>query len=140
MWTSVNTCALLVGLAAFAGWTLSRFSVPPCKGWFHRLGGVSILALLPSIASSEVVIGPGPDRVFGTSDDDSFQLQFIRPATPSVTISAHTRVAQRRSLAGPWINVPVGDSIPVRALPRKGDRIWQHQENLYRKLLRPFAT
>ncbi len=88
MWTSLNTCALLVGLAAFAGWTLSRFSVPPCKGWFHRLGGAGILALLPSIASSEVVIGPGPDGVFGTSDDDTFQLQFIRPATPSVTISA----------------------------------------------------
>ena len=140
MWASVNTCALLVGSATFAGWTLSRFFVRPRKGWFHRFGGVGILALFFSIVSPEAVIGPGPDRVFGTSDDDSFQLQFIRPSTPSVTISAHTRVAQRRSLAGPWINAPVGDSIPVRALPRKGDRIWQHQENLCRKLLRPFAT
>ncbi len=208
MWTSVNTCALLVGLAAFAGWTLSRFSVPPCKGWFHRLGGVSILALSPSIASSEVVIGPGPDGVYGTSDDDTFQLQFIRPATPSVTISAHTKVPQRRSLTDLWVNafVATGDPIPAprtgrsfvadRPLERqthfqaqisihspqllldvlaisflylvvrcpssvcsggishcksgfhhsgaitsvKRKSIWQQQESLYRKLLRPFAT
>ena len=116
MWTSVNTCALLVGLAAFAGWTLSRFSVPPCKGWFHRLGGVGILALLPSIASSEVVIGPGPDGVFGTSDDDTFQLQFIRPATPSVTMSAHTKVAQRGSLADLSINAFAAAGDAIRAL------------------------
>ncbi len=114
MWTSVNTCALLVGLAAFAGWTLSRFSVPPCKGWFHRLGGVGILALLPSIASSEVVIGPGPDGVFGTSDDDTFQLQFIRPATPSVTISAH------ESCAAPIANRLVGQCIRSHRRPHPG--------------------
>jgi hypothetical protein len=61
--------ALLVGLAAFAGWTLSRFSVPPRKGWFHRLGRVGILALSFSIVSPEVVIvGPGPEGVIGTSD------------------------------------------------------------------------
>ena len=104
MWASANTCAFLEGLAAFAGWTLSRFSVPPRKGWFHRLGGVGILALFFSIVSPEVVIiGPGPDGVLGTSDDDTFQLQLIRPASPSVTISAHTRVAQRRSLTDLWI-------------------------------------
>ena len=105
MWASVNTCALLVGLAAFAGWTLYRFSVPPGRGWVHRRGGVGILALFFSIVSPEVVIiGPGPDGVFGTSDDDIFQLQLIRPATPSVTISTGTRVARRRSLTGLWIN------------------------------------
>lgn len=106
MWASVNTCALLVGSAAFAGWALSRFFVPPRKGWFHRLCGIGILALFLSIVSPEVVIGPGPDGVFGTSDDDTFQLQLIRPATPSVTISAHTRVA-RRSLTDLWINALV---------------------------------
>ena len=81
--------ALLVGLAAFAGWTLARFSVPPRKGWFHRLGRVGILALSFSIVSPEVVIvGPGPEGVLGTSDDDTFPLQLIRPRTPSVTLSA----------------------------------------------------
>ena len=120
MWASVNTCALLVGLAAFAGCTLYRFSVPPGRGWVHRRGGVGILALFFSIVSPEVVIiGPGPDGVFGTSDDDTFQLQLIRPATPSVTISAHTRVAQRRSLTDLWISafVATGDPIPA---PRTG--------------------
>ena len=113
MWASV-------GLAAFAGWTLSRFSVLPRKGWFHRPGGVGILALFFSIVSPEVVIiGPGPDGVFGTSDDDTFQLQFIRPPTPSVTICAHTRVAQRRSLTDWWINVFVATGDPILA-PRTG--------------------
>ena len=54
MWASV-------GLAVFSGWTLSRFSVLPRKGWFRRPGGVGILALFFSIVSPEVVIiGPGP--------------------------------------------------------------------------------
>jgi len=119
MGASVNTCALLVGLAAFAGWTLSRFSVIPRKGSVHRLGGAGILALLFSIVSPVVIIGPGPDGVFGTSDDDTFQVQLIQRATPSVTISAHTRVAQRRSLTDLRINafVATGDCILV---PRTG--------------------
>jgi hypothetical protein len=124
--------ALLVGLAAFAGWTLSRFSVPPRKGWFHRLGRVGILALSFSIVSPEVVIvGPGPEGVLGTSDDDTFPLQLIRPRTPSVTISARTRVAQRRLLTGLWINtfVATGDRILA---PRTGrsfvaDRLLERQ-------------
>ena len=118
MGASVNTCALLVGLAAFAGWTLSRFSVPPRKSWVHRLGGVGILALF-FIVSPEVVIGPGPDGVLGTSDDDTFQLQLIRPASSSVTVSAHTRVAQRRSLTDLWINAFVAAGDPILA-PRTG--------------------
>jgi len=44
-----NICALLVGLAAFAGWTLSRFTVPRRVGWVNLLGGVGILALFFSI-------------------------------------------------------------------------------------------
>jgi len=81
---SVNICALLVGLAAFAGWTLSRSIVPPRMAWVHWLGGVGILALFFSIVSP---------------DDDAFQQELIRPATPSVRVSAHTRVVSRRSLA-----------------------------------------
>ena len=131
MGASVNTCALLVGLAVFAGWTLSRFSVPPRKGWFHRLGGVGILALFFFIVSPEVVIGPGPDGVFGTSDDDTFQLQLIRPPASSVTISAHTRVAQRRSLTDLWTNAFVATADRILA-PRTGrsfvaDRPLEHQ-------------
>ena len=81
---SVNICALLVGLAAFAGWTLSRPIVPRRMAWVHWLGGVGILALFFSIVSP---------------DDDAFQQELIRPATPSVRVSAHTRVVSRRSLA-----------------------------------------
>ena len=119
MGASVNTCALLVGLAAFAGWTFSRFSVLPRKGWVHRLGGAGILALLFSIVSPVVIIGPGPDGVFGTSDDDTLQLQLVRPASPSVTISAHTRLAQRRLLTDLWINAFVATGDPILA-PRTG--------------------
>lgn len=120
MGASVNTCALLVGLAALAGWTLSRFSEPPRKGWVHRLGGVGFLALFLSIVSRQVVIiGPGPDGVLGTWDDDVFQQHLIRPATPSVTISAHARGAQRRSLTDLWINAFVAAGDPILA-PRTG--------------------
>ncbi len=120
MGASVNTCALLVGLAVLAGWRLSRFSEPPRKGCVHRRGGVGFLALFFSIVSPEVVIiGPGPDGVLGTSDDDTFQLQLIRPASPSVTISAHTRVAQRRSRTDLWINAFVAAGDPILA-PRTG--------------------
>jgi hypothetical protein len=104
MGASVNTCALLVGLAAFAGWTLSRFSVPRRKGWVHRLGGAGILALFFSIISP---------------DDDTFQQELIRPATPSVTIPAHTRVAQRRSLTDLWIKAFVATGDPILN-PRTG--------------------
>ena len=127
MGASANTCALLMGLAAFAGWTLSRLFVPPRKGWFHRLGRVGNLALFLSIVSPEVVIiGPGPDGVFGTADDDTFQLQFIRPATTSVTISAHTRVAQRRSLTDLWINAFVATGDPILP-PRTGRSFAAHR-------------
>jgi hypothetical protein len=98
MGASVNTCALLVGLAAFAGWTLSRFSVPRRKGWVHRIGGVDILALFFSIVSP---------------DDDAFQQELIRPTPPSATVSSHTKVAQRGSLVNLSINAfgAVGDPI-----------------------------
>ena len=95
-----NSCALLVGLAAFADWTLSRSSMPRRKGWVHKLGGIGILALVFSIISP---------------DDDAFQQQLIRPATPSVTISAHPRVAHRRSLTDLWINAFVATGDPILA-------------------------
>ena len=82
---SVNICVLLVGLAAFAGWTLSRFTVPRCVGWVKFLGGVGILALFFSIVSL---------------DDDGFRQELTRPATPFVRMSARTTVAPRRSPAG----------------------------------------
>ena len=101
MGASVNTCALLVGLAAFAGWTLSRFSVPRRKGWVHRLGGVGILALFFSIVSP---------------DDDAFQQELIRPTPSSATVSSHTKVAQRGSLLNSSINAFAAAGDPSRAL------------------------
>jgi len=104
MGASLNICALLVGLAVLSGRAISRSSVPLRKGWFHSLDGVGIFALFLSIVSPELIIGPGPDGVFGTSDDDRFQQQLIRPRTRCVTTSTHTRVAQRRSLTNLWMN------------------------------------
>jgi len=104
MGSGANSCALLAGLAAFAGWTLSRSTVPRRMGWVHWLGGVGILALFFSIVS------PG---------DDTFQRELIRPATPSVTVSAHTRVGQRRLLTDLSINAFAAAGDPIRA-PRTG--------------------
>jgi len=101
MGASVNTCALLVGLAALAGWTLSRFSVPRRKGWVHRLGGVGILALFFSIVSP---------------DDDAFQQELIRPKPPSATVSSHTKVAQRGSPVNLSINAFAAAGDSIRAL------------------------
>lgn len=95
----VNTCALLVGLAAFAVWTLSRFSAPLRGGWVNLLGAVGILALFFSIVSP---------------DDDEFQQELIRPASPSVRVPAHTRGAPRRSLAHLAINAFVPAECPLR--------------------------
>jgi hypothetical protein len=98
MGSGVNICALMAGLAAFACWTLSCFTVPRRVGGVNLLGGVGILALFFSILSP---------------DDDGFQQELISPATPSVRVSAPTRVAPRRSPADLSINafVEVGDPI-----------------------------
>ena len=98
---SLNTCALLVGLAAFARWTLSRFSVPRRMGWVNWLGGVGILALFFSIVSP---------------DDDAFQQELIRPRPPSVTVSSHTKIAQRGSLVGLSIITFAAAGDPIQAL------------------------
>jgi hypothetical protein len=81
MGLSVTICTLLAGLAAFAGWTLSRFALPRFVRWVNLLGGVCILTLFFSIVSP----------------NDGFQQELIRPPTPSVRLSAHLRVAPRRS-------------------------------------------
>jgi len=86
---SVNISALLVGLAAFAGWTLSRSIVPRRMPWVHWLGGVGILALFFSIISP---------------DDDAFQQELIRPTLPSPTVSSHTKIARPGRLGDLSIN------------------------------------
>ena len=98
---SVSICVLLVGLAAFAGWTLSRFTLPRCAGWVNLLTGVGILALLFSVVSP---------------DDDGFQQELIRPATPSVRVSLHTRVAPRRSPVDLSINALIEAEDPIQVL------------------------
>ena len=101
MGTSVNTCAFLVGLAAFAGWTLSRSTVPRRMGWVNWLRGVGILALFFSIASP---------------DDDAFQQELIRPTAPAATVSSYTKVAHRGSLVDLSINAFAAAGDPIRAL------------------------
>jgi hypothetical protein len=98
---SVNTYALLVGMAAFAGWTLSRSTVPRRIGWVNWLGGVGILALFFSIVSP---------------DDDEFQQELICPTPSSATVSSHTKVAQRGSLVDLSINAFAAAGDPIRAL------------------------
>ena len=98
---SENICALLVGLAAFAGWTISRSTVTRRRGWVNWLGGVGILALFFSIASP---------------DDDAYQQELIRLAPPSVTVSSHTEIAQQGSLADLSIYAFAATGHPIRAL------------------------
>ena len=98
---SVNISALLVGLAAFAGWTLSRSIVPPRMAWVHWLGGVGILALFFSIVSP---------------DDDAFQQELIRPTPPSATVSSHTKIARPGRVGDLSINAFAAARDPLRAL------------------------
>ena len=104
MGLGVNICVLLVGLAAFASWTLSSFTAPRRAGWVNLFGGMGILALFFSIVSP---------------DDDGFQQELIRPATPSVRVSAQTRLAPRRSPSDLAINAFVKAGNPIR-VPRIG--------------------
>ena len=97
---SVNICALLGGLAAFAGWTLSRSTVPWRTGWVNLLGGLGILALFFSIL---------------TPDDDAFQQELIRPTLPSATVSSHTKIAQRGPLVHLSINALAAAGDPILA-------------------------
>jgi len=98
---SVNIWALLVGLAAFAGWALARSIVPRRMPWLHWLGGVGILALFFSIVSP---------------DDDAFQQELIRPTSPSATVSLHTKIAQPGRLGDLSINAFAAAKDPILAL------------------------
>jgi len=98
---SVNICALLVGLAAFASWALARSFVPRSMAWLHWLGGVGILALFFSIVSP---------------DDDAFQQELIRPTPPSATVSLHTKIAQPGRLGDLSINAFAAPEDPVLTL------------------------
>jgi len=104
MGLDVNICVVLVGLRAFAGWTLYSFTAPRRAGWVNLFGGIGILALFFSIVSPE---------------DDGFQQELIRPATPSVRVSAQTRLAARRSPSDLAINAFVKAGNPIR-VPRIG--------------------
>jgi hypothetical protein len=101
MEASVNIYALLVGLAAFAGWKICCSTVTRRMGWVNWLGGVGILALFFSIVSPY---------------DDAFQQELIRPTPPSAAVSSHTKVAQRGSLVNLSINAFAAAGDPIRAL------------------------
>ena len=104
MGLDVNICVLLVGLGAFAGWTLYTFTAARRAGWVNLFGGIGILALFFSVVSPE---------------DDGLQQELIRPATPSVRVSAQTRLAARRSPSDLAINAFVKAGNPIR-VPRIG--------------------
>ena len=89
----------LLGLTAFAGLTLSCLTVPRRVGWVNFLGAVGILAFFFSVVSP---------------DDDEFQQEFIRQGTPTVRVSAHTKVALRRSPADLSITAFVKAGDPIR--------------------------
>ena len=90
--------ALLVCLAESAGWTLSRSTVPPRVRWVNLLGAVGVLAFFFSVVSP---------------DDDAFQQELIRPGTPAVRLSAHTRVAPRRSPADLSVTAFADEGAPL---------------------------
>ena len=113
MGLGVNICALLVGLAAFAGWTQSRFIVPRFVRWVNLLGGVGILTLFFSIVSP----------------NDGFQQELIRPPTPSVRLSAHSRVAPRRSP----VNLSINAFVEAEDLSIK-------PESCFKSTMRSFPT
>jgi hypothetical protein len=83
MGATANLWALLVSVAAFAAWTLSRFTLSRNRSWSNFLGAMGILALFFSAVSP---------------DDDGFQQVWIHSST-SVRVSAHARVILRRSPA-----------------------------------------
>jgi len=97
----VDSGALLIGVAAFAGWTLSRFSETRHMGRIDWLGGVGILALFFSIASP---------------DDDAFQQELATPTPSSATVSSHLKNASRGSPVDLPINAVSAAGDPIRAL------------------------
>ena len=100
MGVGLNICALLVGLAAFARWTLYCSTVTRRMGWLNWLGGVGILALFFSIVSP---------------DDDALQQELIRPTPPSATVSSHMKIAQRGPSVHLSINAFAAAGNPIQA-------------------------
>ena len=98
MGLNVNICALLIVLAAFAGCTLSRLTVPWFVRWINLIERVGILTLLFCIVAP----------------NDGFQQELIQPPTPSVRVSAQARVAPRRSPENLSINSFVKAEDPIR--------------------------
>ena len=96
--------ALFVCLADFAGWSVSRFTVPQRLRWVNLLGAVGIVAFFFSVVSPH---------------DDAFQQELIRLRTPAVRVPAHTRVGSRRSLADLSITAVEGPGDPIQ-VPRTG--------------------
>ena len=90
--------ALLVCLEEFARWTLSRSTMPPRVRQVNLLGAVGILAFFFSVVSP---------------DDDAFQQELIRLGTPAVRLSAHKRVASRRSPADLSITAFADEGAPL---------------------------
>src|SRR5215470_747490 len=72
MGVRAHSWAVFVGLAAHAGWTLSRFIVCRHRGRVRLLGGEGIPCLEPSILSPA---------------DDAFQRELFRPATLYIGLS-----------------------------------------------------
>ena len=103
----LNICALLVGVAAFAGWTLFSSTVHRRMGWVNVLGGVGILALSFSIVSP---------------DDDAFQQELIRTTLPSATVSSHTKIAQRGPVVHSSIKAFAAAGDPI--LPLRTGRLF----------------
>jgi hypothetical protein len=81
MGLSVTICTLLVRLSAFAGWTLSAsLCLGLCVGLTCLAEGVFSLLFFSIV-----------------SPNHGFQQELMGPPTPSLRLSAHTRVAPRRS-------------------------------------------
>jgi hypothetical protein len=98
MGLGVNICVSLIVLAAFAGWTLSRLTVPRFVRWINLIERVGILTLLFCIVAP----------------NDRFQQESIRATTPSVRVSAQARVERRRSSEILLINSFVKAKDPIR--------------------------
>ena len=101
MGDSVNICALLVGIAAFARWTISCSSLTRRMGWVGWLGGVGILALFFSVVSP---------------DDDTFQQELIRPTPPYASVFSHAKIVKRGPHADLSITALAVAGAPIAAL------------------------
>ena len=91
MGATLNIFALLLGLAALAGWTMYCCAVTRRLGWFRWLRGVGFLALFFSVVSP---------------DDDAFQQELNRPTPPCRIVAAQTKIGRR----GPVLHLSINSS------------------------------